>query len=194
MQHLAPVSPTGRRASPSASVLGSAPSVYHDPHEMDIDTTPTHQPGRSTLSDSRIRTPLPSGPRPDKVTPYTPFTGLESPKGDIQGLASRILADPYRGRYRTAQVLLLHWEHDDDKPGAKEAMDQLSSILNGHYNYTLYTKPIPSPSENCKSSWKWLSSTITAFVEQHDQRDDLKIVYYNGHSYLDADREMVLAR
>jgi hypothetical protein len=91
-------------------------------------------------------------------------------------------------------VLLLYWEDDDDKAGVKEVVDQLSSILSGHYNYTLEIKLIPSPSESCKSSWKWLSSTITSFVEHSDQRDDLKIVYYNGHSYLDADRQMVLAR
>lgn len=161
---------------------------------MDIDATPTHQPGRASLSESRIRTPLPSGPRPDKVTPYTPFSNLDSPKGDIQGLVSRIMADPYRSRYSTVEVLLLYWDDDDDKPGVVEAVDQLSDILSGHYNYRSDIKPIPSPSENCKSSWKWLSSKITAFVEQRDQRDVLKIVYYNGHSYLDADREMLLAR
>lgn len=160
---------------------------------MDIDATPTHQPGRASLSESRIRTPLPSGPRPDKVTPYTPFSNLDSPKGDIQGLVSRIMADPYRSRYSTVEVLLLYWDDDDDKPGVVEAVDQLSAILSGHYNYRSDIKPIPSPSENCKSSWKWLSSKITAFVEQRDQRDVLKIVYYNGHSYLDADREMLLA-
>jgi len=194
MQQLAPVSPSGRRLSPSASLIGSAPSVYHDPQEMDLDSTPSHQPGRATFSESRIRTPLPSGPRLDKVIPYTPGAGLDSPKGDLQGLASRILADPYRSRYRTVQVLLLYWEDDDDKGAVKEAVDQLSSILAGQYHYTLDIKPIPSPSENCKSSWKWLSSTITTLVEQNDQRDALKIVYYNGHSYLDADRQMVLAR
>jgi hypothetical protein len=194
MQNIAPVSPSGRRLSPSASLIGSAPSVYHDPQEMELDTTPSHQPGRTTFSESRIRTPLPSGPRLDKVTPYTPGAGLESPKGDIQGLASRILADPYRGRYRTVQVLLLSWEDDDEQAAVREAVDQLSTILGGQYNYTLEIKLIPSPSESCKSSWKWLSSTITTFVERHDQRDDLKMVYYNGHSYLDADRQMMLAR
>lgn len=194
MQQIAPVSPSGRRLSSSASLVGPAPSVYHDPQEMELDTTPTHQPGRTTFSDSRIRTPLPSGPRLDKVTPYTPGAGLDSPKSDIQGLASRILADPYRGRYRTVQVLLLYWEDDDDKAGVQEAVDQLSNILKAQYNHTLEIKSIPSPSETCKSSWKWLSSTITSFVEHNDQRDDLKIVYYNGHSYLDADRQMMLAR
>jgi hypothetical protein len=119
---------------------------------------------------------------------------MDNPKSDFQGLASRILADPYRGRYRTIQLLLLFWEDDDDKASVKEAVDQLSNILGGQYNSTFEIKPIPSPSETCKSSWKWLSSTITRFVENNDQRDDLKIVYYNGHSYLDADRQMVLAR
>lgn len=193
MQQLAPVSPSGRRLSPS-SLISSAPPVYHDPQEMELDTTPTHQAGRTTSSESRIRTPLPSGPRLDKVTPYTPGAGLGSPKGDIQGLASRILADPYRGRYRSVQVLLLYWEDDDERAGVEGAVDQLSSILSAQYNHTLEIKSIPSPSESCKSSWKWLSSTITGFVEHNDQRDDLKIVYYNGHSYLDADRQMMLAR
>lgn len=120
--------------------------------------------------------------------------GMDSPKGDMQGLVSRILADPYRGRYKTVQVLLLYWDEDDEKDSVKEAVEQLASILSGHYNYTLEIRAIPSPSETCKSSWKWLSSTVNTFVEHRDQRDDLKIVYYNGHSYLDDDRQMVLAR
>jgi hypothetical protein len=119
---------------------------------------------------------------------------MDSPKADLQGLASRVLADPYRGRYRTVQVLLLYWQDDDDLTDVKGAVDEVGSILSGSYNYTVEIKSIPSPSESCKSSWKWLSSTITSFVEHRDQRDDLKIVYYNGHSYLDADRQMVLAR
>ncbi|KAB5584789.1 hypothetical protein GE09DRAFT_4358 [Coniochaeta sp. 2T2.1] len=194
MQQLAPLSPSGRRQSPSASLLNAATSVYHDPQLMDIDSPSNQQPGRATLSESRIRTPLPSGPRLDKVTPYTPMAGLDSPKSEMQNLASRILADPNRGRYKTVQALLLYWEEDDDVKDVLDAVNQLAKILSGHYNFAVEIKAIPSPSENVKSPWKWLSSTITSFVEHRDQRDDLKIVYYNGHSYLDADREMVLAR
>jgi hypothetical protein len=47
--------------------------------------------------------------------------------------------------------------------------------------------------DGCKSPWRWLSRKTNEFVEDRDQRDVLKIVYYNGHSYLDSNREMILA-
>lgn len=198
MKEIAPLSVSGRKHSSSTltSPTTAHNGVYHDPMEMemDVDSTPSHQPGRASLSDTRIsRTPLPSGPRPDKTTPMTPMFNMGSPRNELQDIASRILADPYRGRYAAVQVLLLYW-HDDDAPDVKETVRQLADILAQRYNYTLEIKVIPSPSESGKSSWKWLSSTITSFVEHRDQRDVLKIVYYNGHSYLDADRQMVLAR
>lgn len=110
----------------------------------------------------------------------------------LQGIASRILADPGRGRYKEVHVLMLYWQVDDDV-NVKIAVEELARTLADNYNYMIHIQVIPAESGN-KSSWTWLSSTMTGFMQQNDQSDVLKIVYYNGHSYLDANKQMVLAR
>ena len=186
VQELVPVS---GRLSPAPM---SAKTVYHDPQEMDLDASPAQQPGRPPLSETRIRTPLPSGPRLDKPASVTSLPGIDSLKTDLQGVAARIVSDPYGSRYATVQALLLHWQDDDDQ-SVRTAISDLANVLESSYHYTFKIKSIPS-SSNCKSSWRWLSREINEFIDYHDQRDVLKIVYYNGHSYLDANREMILAR
>jgi hypothetical protein len=91
------------------------------------------------------------------------------------------------------QALLLYWQEDDDNRELVGAVHELAEVLEKHYQYVSETKMIPS-SDNCKNSWRWLSRTVNNFVDNRDDRDVLKIVYYVGQSYLDGDREMVLAR
>ena len=188
IQRLSPVS--GRPLSPATM---DAKAVCHDPQEMELDSTPTQQPpGRSSLNEARIRTPLPTGPRLDKSVSAVPPPGVDGPKADLQSAAARILADPYGSRYTSVQALLLHWQDDDD-PTVRPAINSLAAVLESSYNYTFKIKAIPS-SPHCKNPERWLSREINEFIENHDQRDVLKIVYYNGHSYLDGDRDMTLAR
>jgi len=191
MQDLAPLS--GQRPL-SPAPLNTKAVFTQDPQEMDIDASPTQQHGRPSLSDTRIRTPLPSGPRPDKPANMASLPGIDVQKlNDLQATASRILASPYRSRYAAVSALLVHWQDDSD-PGARSAMEELGSVLHEYYNYTFQIKSIPASSDGYKSSWRWLSRELSAFIENQDQRDVLKIVYYSGHSYLDGNREMVLAR
>lgn len=159
---------------------------------MDIDTSPSQQVGRSVLNESRIRTPLPSGPRPDKPLGMTPLPGIESFKPDLQRRASQILADPHHSRYTMGSALLVHWQDDDDH-GARAAMNEFSTVLD-QYNYTFQTKAIPPSPDGHKSSLRWLSREVQDFIDNNDQRDVLKIVYYSGYSYLDGNRDMVLSR
>ena len=131
----------------------------------------------------------------DKVTSFTPITGVDSLKTELQGTANRVLSDPYRSRYISVQALLLHWQEDEHQ-GVREAMKEFGVVLEQYYHYTFDIKSIPpSSSEGCKSSWRWLSREITDFMDKGgDRRDVLKIVYYTGYTYLDSNREMVLAR
>ncbi|TEA13741.1 hypothetical protein C8034_v004126 [Colletotrichum sidae] len=190
IQDIAPSLSAQRPLSP-APVMSSnnvKQMFTQDPQDMMEIDSPT-PPGQHRLSESRIRTPLPSGPRLDKP-PMLP--GIESLKSDLQTNVSRILSTPSRSRYSSAQALLLYWEDDPDLTvGA--SVKELGEVFDQYYRYTFTTTTIPSSSEACKSPWRWLSRKITDFVEDRDQRDVLKIVYYNGHSYLDGNREMVLA-
>jgi hypothetical protein len=189
---LAPLN--GRPLSP-ASFSSKPLSIYtHDPQDMDIDSTPPHQSTRSSLPDSRIRTPLPSGPRLDKPANVTPLPSIDSVKTDVlQSAASRVASNPHRNPYQAVEVLALHWIEDDDL-GVRTAIEDLANVLSQFYHYTFALTAIPSSTDGCKNSWRWLSRAMTEFIDHRDQRDVLKVVYYSGHSYLDGNREMVLAR
>ncbi|PHH51161.1 hypothetical protein CFIMG_004199RA [Ceratocystis fimbriata CBS 114723] len=161
------------------------------PQDMDLDPSPLQQALRTPLgADSRIRTPLPTGPRLEK-TP-TPLPGFEVIKSELQNNVAKMFASPNRTRYTAVHALLLYWQDDDDYH-VQNSVRELADVLEKHYRYSLQIQAIPSPSEECSSSWRWLSRKINDFAEEKDTRDVLKLVYYNGHTYLDGNREMVLA-
>lgn len=190
---IAPSLAAGRPLSPSPAHAPSQTIFTHDPQEMDIDsnTPPQHRPGRTPLGESRHRTPLPSGPRLEKSLS---LPGIENLKNELQSNASRMLSTSSRSRYTAVYALLLFWQDDDDVATVHHAVRELADVLDNYYHYTLQTKTIPSLSDGTRSSWRWLSRELNAFAEERDQRDVLKIVYYAGHTYLDGNREMVLAR
>lgn len=183
----------GRPLSPAPAGHSTAQTLYpNDPQEMDIDSAlPSHsQPGRLSLSDARQRTPLPSGPRLEKSLS---LPGIETLKNDLQANASRMLTTASRSRYAAVQALLLFWQDDDDVTLVHNSVRELADVFDKHYRYTFQIQTIPS-TDGTRSSWRWLSRQLNDFAEDRDQRDILKIVYYVGHTYLDGNREMVLAR
>lgn len=160
---------------------------------MDIDSnTPTpQQPGRPPLSETRIRTPLPSGPRLEKSLS---LPGIESLKNELQANAGRMLSSSSRDRYVAVHALMLFWQDDDDVGLVETAARELADVFDGFYHYACHLETIPSAMDGSRSSWRWLSRRLGDFAEERDERDVLKIVYYAGHTYLDENREMVLAR
>ncbi|KEY64241.1 hypothetical protein S7711_09034 [Stachybotrys chartarum IBT 7711] len=192
IQDIAPSLAAGRPLSPALPFANIQSAYTHDPQEMDIDSAAPahHQPGRPPISEARIRTPLPSGPRLEKSLS---LPGIESLKNELQTNVSRMLSTPSRSRYNSAQVLLLFWQDDDDAFNVSNAVRELAEVLDKSYHYTFQIQTIPSSSDGCKSSWRWLSRQLNDFAEDRDQRDVLKIVYYAGHTYLDGNREMILA-
>lgn len=194
VQDIAPSLPAARPLSPATSLSTAQPVFTHDPQEMDLDASSApshhHQPGRPPLSEARIRTPLPTGPRLEKSLS---LPGIESLKNEMQNNAARMLSATTRGRYNSVQALLLFWQEDDEALSVQNAVGELADVFDKYYHYTFQIQVIPSSSESCKSSWRWLSRKLNDFAEERDQRDVLKIVYYIGHTYLDANRDMVLA-
>jgi hypothetical protein len=188
-QELPPI--TGPQLSPAP--LNSRSSFSQDPREMDLDTSPTQQHAHPTPSESRIRTPLPSGPRPEKFANLPPLPGFDTFRADLQGSADRILANPFRSRYADVSVLLVRWQDDEDD-GARGAINDLAKTFHEDYNFHVSIKSIPTSTEESRTPWFWMSQVVTDFVTDHNQRDCLKIFYYSGYSYLDSDRESVLAR
>ncbi|CAK7234171.1 hypothetical protein SBRCBS47491_008859 [Sporothrix bragantina] len=144
----------------------------------------------SVGNESRLRTPLPSGRSLERLASAA-LPGIESISGDLQNAAARIInnANPNRSRYDAVQVLLLVWSNDTDVE-IREAVDDLAELLEKQYSYSVDIKAIPVDTQ---SPYRWLLSAISQFMNNHDLRDTLKIVYYAGDSYLDSEREMVLS-
>ncbi|KAI1398783.1 hypothetical protein F4819DRAFT_13088 [Hypoxylon fuscum] len=212
LQDLAPLAGRPISPAPNHNHSHNHNHVRHhytrDPQEMEIDSAPVtpdaqSTPGRPPLSDARIRTPLPSGPRLEKpvatsplantANHFTPLPTIDSVKADLENAAARILASPHRSRYSSVCALMIYWQ-DDEEPGVASAVEELGVVFDKYYRYAFEILKIPSSaSDGCTNSWRWLSRIINEFTDKSDTRDVLKLVYYNGYSYLDEHREMVLA-
>lgn len=117
--------------------------------------------------------------------------GIDTFRSNLQSHASSIIANPIRSRYSAVYALLLVWEDESDEV-VKQSVEELRSVLDRHYHYTFEMDVIPS--DEPERSWRWLSRRIDHFMGANDQRDVLKIFYYNGRTQLDGNRAMVLAR
>jgi hypothetical protein len=159
---------------------------------MDIDPPLSHPPSQPSQNEGRIRTPLPSGPRPDKQL-LPPLPGFDTFRADLQGSVDRILANPFRSRYAHVSVLMIRWQDDDDSE-TRSALEELARLFQEDYGYAVYVKPIPRVTDESRNPSLWLTNVLGEFLSNHDQRDCLKIFYYAGYCYLDPDRQPVLAR
>lgn len=193
LQDLAPSMSTGQPMSPVTPMRDAQQIFDHESHEMEVDQPASHsQAARLSLSDSRIRTPLPSGPRLEKSLS---LPGIESFKNDLQNTATKIISASNRGRYAAVRVLLLMWQDDDQPATVHAAVQELADVFEKYYRYTFQIQVIPAPEPGlARDTWRWLSRTLDRFAEDDDHRDVLKIVYYAGHTFLDGNREMNLAR
>lgn len=173
-------------------VNGNNDNYTYEPQRMDLDQSPTSQQtiqSSSTDAQTRtVRTPLPSGPRLER----TAQAAMSLPgTANLQGQAATVMANPSGRRYSAVYVLLLVWQ-DEQEDAVRQSVEELRSVFDRHYHYTVEVDAIPSGAP--ERSWRWLSQRINQFMEQNDQRDVLKIFYYNGRMQLDRDREMVLTR
>lgn len=187
--------PLGGSTSPVATMREPHAIIPPEAQDMDIDPGPSashHHASRLSLSDPRIRTPLPSGPRLEKSLS---LPGIETFRNDLQSTANKMLSTAYRGRYSEVRALLLVWQDDDDGAHVHGAARELADVFEKHYRYSFQIQAMPSPEPGiAKDTWRWLSRTLDRFADEDDHRDVLKIVYYAGHTFLDESRDMCLAR
>ncbi|KAJ2989860.1 hypothetical protein NUW58_g3248 [Xylaria curta] len=205
-----PLSAAQREKAALIRKLGACPDCRRRRvAEMDVDPAPaTPNPqttaGRASPNETRNhRTPLPSGPRSDRhFSMPSPHATSQSPyslphvgpaKHDLESVASKILASPHRNRYSNVYALLIYWQ-DEHESSITGAVEELAEVLQKGYHYVPEIVKIPSASRDGYSNpWRWLSRIINEFIDKSDTRDTMKIVYYNGYSYLDDNREMVLS-
>ncbi|KAJ2902450.1 Tyrosine-protein phosphatase non-receptor type 6 [Zalerion maritima] len=183
------IAPMARPLSPAPSQMNhNARTEGQGGEEMEIDSPPAFTAPRPYNAASR--TPLPSGPSVKRPSSSTGSV-IEPAQSELQNAANRILKNPTRGRYSAASVLMLCWE-GDEFGDINRALKDLNEVFRKSYRYDGQIATIP-PAPEGSNPWRWLMTKINEFMGKNDSRDSLKIIVYNGHSYLDSDREMVLA-
>lgn len=90
-------------------------------------------------------------------------------------------------RYRSVHVLLLSWEDDDLDPPCSEKIQRLRDVFENRYRFAVEEWKIPSD----RRSHKMCGNKLDAFVQAHEHRDVLLIIYYAGHGSLDRNRQCI---
>lgn len=146
----------------------------HLPQDPSLESSPTSQKSPFYSPPQKKRKPLPGAP------------------GDrsLQSAAQTVLALPAidHGRYTAVHVLHLHWANECRQDLVQAGLN-LGRVLCEDYGFSYKSDVIPP-----WSSHKHLGDMVRRFTEQEDKRDVLKILYYGGDSYLDGDRNMMLAK
>ena len=95
-------------------------------------------------------------------------------------------AFPNRGvsRYKEVHTLLLSWE--DDNLGVVDEINELEDVFRSLYGFEAQAWKIPS-----KRSHNSLAAKILGFLDDHESKDNLLIVYYGGHGEMNDDRQCV---
>lgn len=134
-------------------------------------------------------------------SPSPKFLAISAP-GNFSGTAdvrvpaafpiSRTLTGSELHRYVAVHALLLYWE-DESLDDVKRVTEDLRTVLHEQYHYACDIDLIPSCPDPF-APWAWLSDRLDRFHQHTNRPNVLKIIYYNGRSYMDRHREMVLAK
>ncbi|CZR69300.1 uncharacterized protein PAC_19200 [Phialocephala subalpina] len=148
--------------------LSSSDSSDASPSESYDDNTPLSTPASTTHDTSRAEFHV---------------KDLEAFARDLQNAADRAfpnssLAKP---RYANVSVLLLRWE--DDGMNVEWELDDLETVFR---NYGFDTERWLIPRRNAHLK---LMSRAVEIVEGHDGKDDLVIIYYAGHAFINIARQ-----
>jgi hypothetical protein len=101
--------------------------------------------------------------------------------------ASAVYPNGKTSRYSRVYVLLICWETQDPKLPVDCEIRGLRHVLEDVYNYDVKEFRIPDSESHAE-----VSERINSFVKVgSNSSDDLKIVYYAGHSRLSRTKELV---
>ncbi|KAL8790092.1 MAG: hypothetical protein Q9213_000794 [Squamulea squamosa] len=105
--------------------------------------------------------------------------------GDIVTKAAAA-AFPNQGksRYRHVHSLLLSWE--EDELGVVSEVQELDEVLTQTYRFRTQQWSIPS-----LGSHNALAFRLMEFLRDYDNNENLLLVYYGGHGYMNDDRQCI---
>ncbi len=85
---------------------------------------------------------------------------------------------------KKAYVLLLSWQDDD--LGVTGELRQLEEVFQQIYHYHTEQYQIV-----CTRSYNSLARRLTVFLDEHERKDNLLIVHYGGHAFINDDRQCI---
>ena len=95
-----------------------------------------------------------------------------------------------RSRYTHVFVLLMRWEIGDPKLPVEIEIEQLRGVFSDMFHFEVETFEIPQIGSHNKTNEK-----ISDFVKYHgNSKNDLKIVYYGGHSTRDVYKNLIFCK
>jgi hypothetical protein len=164
------------RGSPSSSYYSFAAN------DFEFDET------RSSPSSSSSFAPP---PRPEEITRTLKHTDMANFGKQLQRAVKTAFPSPTQSRYENVYVLIFLWANGDPKLPVNLEISKLRSVLEGTYHFKV-EEPFEIPDQR---SHHKVSARINDFIGiNDDSSDDLKIVYYAGHSRLSKTKEVVWAR
>jgi hypothetical protein len=139
----------------------------------------------SSLSSNNSSIP----PRGEEIDRWQRHISLQNFAKDVERAAKSVYANESRSRYSQVHVLLLKWKTEDPKLPVSYEIAELCRVLDQVYHYDIQIFEIPDQRSHARVNEK-----ISAFIAiDDDSKDDLKIVYYGGHSRLSATKDLVWA-
>lgn len=108
----------------------------------------------------------------------------------LENAARAIYPNDKKSRYSMVYVLLICWKTGDPKLPVQREISELRKVFEQIYHYEIEEFSIPDSDSHAAVSEK-----INAFVKVNDNSgDDLKIVYYAGHSRLSRTKELIWSK
>jgi hypothetical protein len=129
-------------------------------------------------------------PRPEEITRMQKHMSMQDFGKDLQKAANCIFPNDHQSRYSNVYVLMFMWEIEDCELPVHFEVAKLRRVFEDMYHYNVEVFQIPENRSHSK-----VSAKINGFVSINDDSvEDLKIVYYAGHSKLSKTKDVVWAR
>ncbi|MCJ1249478.1 hypothetical protein MMC30_006702 [Trapelia coarctata] len=112
-------------------------------------------------------------------------------KDDARFIFNKTIAGHYRnGREGYARVgaQFITWKDDDMRLKGYE-VDRLQEILGKKFNYETHEYQIPA-----LKSETGLLAAVSNFIDEYNSPDNLMIIYYGGHGYMETDNFKLAAK
>jgi hypothetical protein len=126
-------------------------------------------------------------PRAEEWDRTLRHVGLEEFGKSLEKAARAVYPTDKKSRYSRVYVLLIRWKTQDPNLPVEREISELRKVLEEVYRYEIEEIWIPDSDSHAEVSEK-----INAFAKvNNNSSDDLKIVYYAGHSRLSRTKELL---